>query len=344
MGVELVDLDTLLEQSDFITIHLPKTKETTNLLDAAALAKTKPGVRIINVARGGIVNEADLADAIRNGHVQGAALDVFEKEPTTESPLFELPSVVVVPHLGASTFEAQDKAGITIAEQVQLALAGDFVPYAVNVAAGEVSNAVRPFMGLAEVLGRFIGGLLDGKPADLEVNYLGELAGSGTKILTLCALKGLLTATGHDGVSFVNAPQLAEDHNLTYSEISTVESPEYVNQISVRSGDHAVSGTLVTIGTRLETRIVGVDGHSVEIPPAASMLVVHNDDRPGMIGMVGVALGEAGVSISSMAVGPDQRTKTALMVLSTEKPTPIDVINRLRDTEGIQDIHLITLR
>jgi D-3-phosphoglycerate dehydrogenase len=344
MGVELVDLDTLLEQSDFITIHLPKTKETTNLLDAAALAKTKPGVRIINVARGGIVNESDLADAIRNGHVQGAALDVFEKEPTTESPLFELPSVVVVPHLGASTFEAQDKAGITIAEQVQLALAGDFVPYAVNVAAGEVSNAVRPFMGLAEVLGRFIGGLLDGKPADLEVNYLGDLAGSGTKILTLCALKGLLTATGHDGVSFVNAPQLAEDHNLTYSEISTVESPEYVNQISVRSGDHAVSGTLVTIGTRLETRIVGVDGHSVEIPPAASMLVVHNDDRPGMIGMVGVALGEAGVSISSMAVGPDQRTKTALMVLSTEIPTPTDVIDRLRDTEGIQDIHLITLR
>ena len=294
--------------------------------------------------RGGIVNEADLADAIRNGHVQGAALDVFEKEPTTESPLFELPSVVVVPHLGASTFEAQDKAGITIAEQVQLALAGDFVPYAVNVAAGEVSNAVRPFMGLAEVLGRFIGGLLDGKPADLEVNYLGELAGSGTKILTLCALKGLLTATGHDGVSFVNAPQLAEDHNLTYSEVSTVESPEYVNQISVRSGDHAVSGTLVTIGTRLETRIVGVDGHSVEIPPAASMLVVHNDDRPGMIGMVGVALGAAGVSISSMAVGPDQRTKTALMVLSTEIPTPSDVIDRLRDTDGIQDIHLITLR
>jgi D-3-phosphoglycerate dehydrogenase len=344
MGVELVDFDTLLEQSDFITIHLPKTKETTNLLDAAALAKTKPGVRIINVARGGIVNEADLADAIREGHVQGAALDVFEKEPTTESPLFELPSVVVVPHLGASTFEAQDKAGITIAEQVQLALAGDFVPYAVNVAAGEVSNAVRPFMGLAEVLGRFIGGLLDGKPADLEVNYLGELAGSGTKILTLCALKGLLTVTGHEGVSFVNAPQLAEDHNLTYSELSTVESPEYVNQISVRSGDHMVSGTLVTIGTRLETRIVGVDGHSVEIPPAASMLVVHNDDRPGMIGMVGVALGEAGVSISSMAVGPDQRTKTALMVLSTQIPTPTEVIDRLRDTQGIQDIHLITLR
>jgi D-3-phosphoglycerate dehydrogenase len=145
-------------------------------------------------------------------------------------------------------------------------------------------------------------------------------------------------------VSFVNAPQLAEDHNLTYTEVSTVDSPDYVNQITVRSGDHLVSGTMITIGTRLETRIVGVDGHSVEIPPAASMLVVHNDDRPGMIGLVGVALGGAGVSISSMSVGPDQRTKTALMVLSTEQPTPPEVIESLRDTQGIQDIHLITLR
>ena len=344
MGVQLMTLDSLLAQSDFITIHLPKNKETTNLLDAAALAKTKVGVRIVNAARGGIVNEDDLAEAIRTGHVHGAALDVFAKEPTTESPLFELPSVVVVPHLGASTAEAQDKAGVTIAEQVQLALAGDFVPFAVNVAAGEVSNVVRPFMGLAEVLGRFIGGLLDGNPADLEVIYQGELAGAGTKILTLCALKGLLGATGHDGVSFVNAPQMAAEHGLTWGEVSTVESPEYVNLITVRSGDHAVSGTLMTIGTRLETRIVTVDGHSVEIPPAATMLVVRNDDRPGMIGHVGLALGEAHVSISSMAVGPDPTSKTALMVISTTTPTPEAVIDRLRATEGIQDIHLITLR
>ncbi len=344
MGIELMSLDSLLAQSDFITVHLPRNKETTNLLNAESLKKTKQGVRIINVARGGIVNEADLADAIRSGHVQGAALDVFEKEPTTESPLFELASVVVVPHLGASTAEAQDKAGVTIAEQVQLALAGDFVPFAVNVAAGEVSNVVRPFMGLAEVLGRFIGGLLDGQPADLEVVYQGELAGAGTKILTLCALKGLLVATGHEGVSFVNAPQLALDHDLTYSESANVDSPEYVNLITVRSGVHAVSGTLMTIGTRLETRIVSVDGHSVEIPPASSMLVVRNDDRPGMIGRVGVALGEADVSISSMAVGPDAVTKTALMVLSTTAPTPASVVDRLRGTDGIQDIHLITLR
>ncbi len=344
MGIESVTLDELLAQSDFITVHLPKNKETTNLLDAEALTKTKPGVRIVNVARGGIVNEADLAAAIRAGHVQGAALDVFEKEPTTESPLFDLPSVVVVPHLGASTVEAQDKAGVTIAEQVQLALAGDFVPFAVNVAAGEVSNMVRPFMGLAELLGRFIGGLLDGEPADLEVIYQGEIAGSGTKILTLCALKGLLVATGHDTASFVNAPQMAADHSITFSEVSTHESPEYVNVITVRSGEHAVSGTLMTVGTRVETRIVSVDGHSVEIAPAASMLVVRNVDRPGMIGLVGVALGEAGISITSMAVGPDHNNGTALMVMSTGAPTPAAVVERVGATEGILGIHLISLR
>jgi len=344
MGVELVDLESLLRQSDFITIHLPRNKETINLLNAETLALTKEGVRIINVARGGIINEADLAEAIRSGHVQGAALDVFEKEPTTESPLFELPSVVVVPHLGASTAEAQDRAGATIAEQVALALSGNFVPFAVNVSAGEVSNVVQPFMGLAELLGRFIGGLLDGKPADLEVLFQGELAGAGTKILTLCALKGLLSSTGHDGVSFVNAPQMALEHQLTWSETSMVESPEYVNLITVRSGHHCVSGTLMMIGTRVEVRIVTVDDHSVEIPPASSMLVVRNDDRPGMIGMVGSALGAANVSISSMAVGPDSQSKTALMVLSTEVPTPPDVIAELRDADGIIDIHLISLR
>ena len=344
MGVELMTLDELFAQSDFITVHLPKNKETTNLIDAAALKKCKAGVRIINVARGGIVNEADLAAAIASGHVQGAALDVFEKEPCTESPLFELPSVVVAPHLGASTVEAQDKAGITIAEQVQLALAGDFVPFAVNVSAGEVSNVVRPFMGLAEILGRFLGGLLDGQPSDLEVLYQGELAGSGTKILTLCALKGLFVSTGHDQASFVNAPQLAADHNVTYGEISEVASPEFVSLITVRSGDHAVSGTLATVGSRLEPRIVTVDGHSVEIPPANSMLVVRNDDSPGMIGLVGTALGAANITITSMAVGPSQTAGTAMMVLSTTSPVSDELLAALRSEKGIIDIHAITLR
>jgi D-3-phosphoglycerate dehydrogenase len=343
MNVELLELDDLLARSDFITIHLPKNKETVGLIDAKALSKTKPGVRIINVARGGLVVESDLADAIRSGHVQGAALDVFEKEPCTESPLFELDSVVVAPHLGASTVEAQDKAGVTIAEQIQLALAGDFVPFAVNVSAGEVSDVVRPFMPLAELLGRFIGGLLDGEPADLEVLYQGDLAGAGTNILTLCALKGLFAATGHQGVSFVNAPALAHEHGVAYGEASSMTSQEFVNLITVKSSHHEVSGTLAEVGTRVEPRIVTVDGHSVEIPPASAMLVVRNDDRPGMIGLVGTALGQAGISISSMAVGPSPDAGTAMMVLSTSVATPTEVIDQLRHTDGIVDIHVISL-
>lgn len=344
MGVQLMTLDELLGESDFITIHLPKNKETTNLLNAESLKKTKPGVRIINVARGGIVNEADLAAAITSGHVQGAALDVFEKEPTTESPLFELPSVVVVPHLGASTIEAQDKAGITIAEQVQLALAGDFVPFAVNVSAGEVSNTVRPFMGLAEVLGRFLGGLLDGEPADMEIFYQGELAGVSNKILTLSALKGLFAATGHEGVSFVNAPQLAQEHGVSVSEVASPDSPEFVNVITVKSGEHAVAGTLLTLGTRVEMRIVSIDGHSVEITPTTHMLVVRNNDKPGMIGRVGTALGESGISIDQMSVAPNPHAKTALMVLSTPSATPQSVVDALNSSEGLFGIHLITLK
>ena len=217
--------------------------------------------------------------------MQGAGLDVFAKEPTTESPLFELPSVVVTPHLGASTAEAQDKAGVTIAEQVILALAGDFVPFAVNVAATEVSETVRPFMGLAEQLGRILACLNDGLPGTLEIEYQGGLAGAGTGILTLSVLKGLFAAATEEPVSYVNAPQLAAERGLEVREISTVTAHDYVNLITLRCGDHSVAGTLT--GPRTEPRLVMVDDHTVEVPPAPHMLVVRNDDRPGMIGVVG---------------------------------------------------------
>jgi D-3-phosphoglycerate dehydrogenase len=343
MGVELMNLDDVMAESDFVTVHLPKNKETMGLIGADLLARAKPGIRIINTARGGIVVVADLAEAIKAGHVQGAGLDVFEKEPTTESPLFGLDSVVVAPHLGASTAEAQDKAGATIAEQVQLALAGDFVPFAVNVAAGEVSEVVRPFMGLAEQLGRFLGGLVDGQASNLEITYNGEIAGSGTKILTLSVLKGLFGATSDDAVSYVNAPALAAERGLEIEETSSVTSHEYVNLITVAAGGHSVSGTLAGIGTRVEPRVVSVDHHSVEVPPSAHMLVVRNDDRPGMIGVVGQHLGAAGISISSMAVGPSHGGTTALMVLSTDQDVPAEVADALAASDGIVDLHRISL-
>jgi D-3-phosphoglycerate dehydrogenase / 2-oxoglutarate reductase len=344
MGVELRSLDDLFAESDFISIHTPKTPETVGLVGRELLAKAKPGIRIINTARGGIIDEEALAEAVRNGIVGGAGLDVFATEPPGESPLLALDSVVVTPHLGASTEEAQDKAGVAIAEQVLLALAGDFVPYAVNVAATEVSEAVRPFMALAEQLGRFFACLHEGMPDVLTVEYQGGLAGAGTGILTLSILKGLFAASTEDPVSYVNAPQMAERRGLEVRETSTNASQNYKSLVTLRSGSHAVAGTLAGAGLRAEPRVVMVDDHSVEVPPAPHMLVVRNDDRPGMIGVVGVVLGEAGISISSMAVGPGGSDPgTALMVLSVDQPTPDEVLDRLRSDHGILDLHRVTL-
>ncbi|HEY5245599.1 MAG TPA: phosphoglycerate dehydrogenase [Acidimicrobiales bacterium] len=345
MGVELRSIEELFAESDFISIHTPKTPETAGLVGRDLLAKAKPGIRIINTARGGIVDEEALAEAIRDGIVGGAGLDVFAKEPPGESPLFGLPEVVVTPHLGASTEEAQDKAGVTIAEQVLLALAGDFVPYAVNVAATDVSEAVRPFMPLAEQLGRFFAGLHEGLPDRLEIEYRGDLAGVSTGILTLSILKGLFASTTEEPVSYVNAPQLAEQRGLHVQETSTATSPNYKSLVTVRSGTHAVAGTLTGAGARVEPRVVMVDDYAVEVPPTPHMLVVRNDDRPGMIGVVGVVLGDAGISISSMAVGPSEEPGkgSALMVLATGEPAPDDALARLRGDAGILDLHRISL-
>ena len=343
MGVELLELDELIATSDFVTIHLPMTPETAGLVDAKLLDRAKPGLRVVNTARGGIVVEEDLEAAIRAGRIQGAALDVFATEPCTASPLFELDSVVVTPHLGASTAEAQDRAGVTIAEQVVLALSGQFVPYAVNVAAGAVSDVARPFMGLAEQLGRFFSCLHDDVPTRFEVHYQGELAGSGTSILTLCALRGVLSVRAADPVSYVNAPSVAEAAGVEWVERSEIQSPEYVSLLTLRSSRHEVSGTLAAVGIRVEPRIVTVDGHTVEIPPAPNMLVVRNDDRPGMIGFVGTELGRATVSISSMAVGPSPATGTALMVLSCDRRPDDEVLARIRQGDGIHELYRVEL-
>ena len=249
----------------------------------------------------------------------------------------------MAPHLGASTVEAQDKAGVTIAEQVELALAGDYVPFAVNVSAGEVSESVRPFMGLAEQLGRFFGGLHDDQPSTITISFHGELAGAGTGILTLSILKGFFGATTDEPVSYVNAPALAESRGVSIEEISSIESHDFVNLITVSSAQHSVAGTLTGVGLRMEPRVVSVDEHAVEMPPATHMLVVRNDDRPGMIGTVGKQLGDSGISISSMAVGPNSDKVTALMVLSTDQAVPQDVVEKLAASEGILELHSINL-
>ena len=338
IGVELTTLEDLVARSDFITIHLPKTPDTVGLFGAKLLGLAKPGVRIVNAARGGIVDEEALAEAIRAGRVGGAAVDVFATEPTTDSPLFGLGAVVVTPHLGASTNEAQDKAGEQIAEQVVLALAGDFVPFAVNVEAGAVSETVRPFLGISDILGRFIAALSGGLPDELTVDSQGSLADEDVSILTLAVLKGLFAAVTDEPVSYVNARRVADDRGLVVHETQTASSPYRVSVISVRSSRHSISGTLVGGAPR----IVEVDAHLVEIPPADVMLVVHNDDRPGMIGIVGTALGDAGISIVNMAVGQTAGGKTALMVLATERSVPVEVLEQLRRASGILDVYQVT--
>ncbi|HEX8581345.1 MAG TPA: phosphoglycerate dehydrogenase, partial [Acidimicrobiales bacterium] len=336
LNVDMVTLDELVRVADVVTVHVAKTPETVGLIGKDLLARAKPGIRIVNVARGGIVDEEALAEAIREGRVAGAALDVFAEEPTTASPLFGLDGVVVTPHLGASTREAQDKAGETIAEQVSLALAGEFVPYAVNVDASEAAEAVRPFLPLAERLGRIWASLEEGEPKSLAVDYQGQLADYDTRILTLAVLKGVLGADGTESVSYVNAPQLAEARGLDVQESRTAAAHDYLNLITLRGDGHSLAGSL--FGLRDEARLVMVDDHTLDIPPARHMVVVRNDDRPGMIGLVGATMGRAGINISDMDVGVSPSGEAALMVLSTDRPPPTEVLDDLRRQPGILQV------
>ena len=339
MGIELMSLDELVRSADFITLHVAKTPETVGLINADLLANAKPTLRVINVARGGIVDEDALARALRDGRVAGAALDVFAREPMTESPLFGLPTVVVTPHLGASTREAQDKAGDTIAEMVQLALAGEFVPFAVNVSAAEAAETVRPYLPLAERLGRLFASLAEGVPSPVEIAYEGQLADYDTRILTLSVLKGLFGRVSEEPVTYVNAPGMAKERGVEVRETSSATSVDFVNLVTVRGGGHVLAGTLS--GGRSEPRIVNVDDHTTDLPPAAHMLVVRNDDRPGMIGLVGTALGDAKVNIADMDVGRSSSPGSAVMVLATSEPTPAAVIDRLRNEPGITSVHVL---
>jgi D-3-phosphoglycerate dehydrogenase / 2-oxoglutarate reductase len=338
INVELLGLEELVRVSDFLTLHVVKTPDTLGMVGKELLALAKPTLRIINVSRGGVIDEDALAEAIREGRIGGAAIDVFATEPTTSSPLFELPQVVVTPHLGASTAEAQDKAGDTIAEQVVLALAGEFVPFAVNVSAAEASSTVRPFLPLAERLGQLYAGLAAGVPDLMEIGYEGQLADSDTRILTLSVLKGLFGRVSEEPVSYVNAPRLAEERGIEVRESSSSTSHDYVNLITIRGGDHSIGGTLV--GLRSQPRLVMVDDHSVDIPPAEHMLVVRNDDVPGMIASVTGVLGDADINIDDMHLGQHEG-RAALMVMATRRSVPEEVQAAIRDVPGVVSVSVL---
>jgi D-3-phosphoglycerate dehydrogenase / 2-oxoglutarate reductase len=348
LGVELLPtVDEVLERADFVSVHLPKTPDTVGLLDADRLRKMKPTARLLNVARGGIVDEQALADALREGVIAGAAIDVFASEPTTQSPLFDLPNAIVTPHLGASTEEAQDKAGTQVAEYVNLALAGEFVPSAVNVQGGPVADAVKPFLPLGERLGRLLTALSeDGISGEVSVEYRGDIAEEDCRIVGLAVLKGMLSAVISEPVTFVNAPLLAEERGLHVREISDAQSEDYVSLLRVsgvgRDGRPIrVAGTLQHPGDR--ERLVEVWNTPVDVEPTQHMAFFRYDDRPGVIGAVGTGFGEAGVNIASAQVGRSAAGGEAIMALSLDEAVPREVLQRITEAIGAHEGRSITL-
>lgn len=347
IGVQLISLEDLLRESDFISIHLPKTAETVGLIGEKELALCKPTARLINAARGGLVDEDALAKALAGGTVAGAGIDVFATEPCTDSPLFAFDSVVVAPHLGASTVEAQDKAGIAVARSVKLALEGDFVPDAVNVqAGGAVVAELRPALPLVEKLGRVFTALAGGVASSIEVAVRGEIAVHDVAVLQLAALKGVFADIVEESVTFVNAPTLAAERGVAVTMSTDRESPEYRNLITVQgvlpTGELvSVSGTLT--GTRQVEKLTEIEGFDVELVARGHLVFLRYHDRPGVVGLVGSRLGAAGVNIAGAQVSRNEQGGDALMALTVDDAVPHEVLTQIAQEIGAHSARTVGL-
>jgi len=346
LNVELVELDELLKRSDFITIHLPKTKETSNLVGEEALKKVKPEVRIINAARGGVLDETALYNAIKEGRVAGAGLDVYSTEPCTDSPLFELDQVVATPHLGASTDEAQERAGIAVAVSVRKALGGELVPDAVNVKGGAIHDEIRPSLPLVEKMAQ-IGTALAGElPVSMEITVMGDISGHDSSVLAISALKGALLAAGAEDVTYVNAPGLAAERGVSSSVTTTPDSPEYRSMISLHLAlsngkSIKVDGTLM--GIRKVEKIIAIDGFDLDLPPTENMLFLRYADRPGVVGAVGNALGAAKINIAGMQVARDAQGGSALMAITVDSSVSESVAASVAKEIGADLVRSVSL-
>jgi D-3-phosphoglycerate dehydrogenase len=346
LGIELLALDDLLGRADFISVHLPKTPETAGLIDKDALAKTKPGVIIVNAARGGLVDEAALADAVSSGHVRAAGIDVFSSEPCTDSPLFDLPQVVVTPHLGASTAEAQDRAGTDVAESVKLALAGEFVPDAVNVGGGTVSEEVAPWLDLVRKLGLLAGALSDSLPVSLSVQVRGELASEDVEVLRLSALRGLFSAVIEDQVTFVNAPAIAEERGVNADISTATESPNHRSVVDVRAVGS--DGSVVNVagalsGPQQVEKIVQINGRNFDLRAQGTYLVINYADQPGALGKIGTLLGTAGVNIQAAQLSEDAEGPGATILLRLDRDVPADVRAEIASAVAANKLEVVDL-
>src|SRR6478735_1018106 len=346
LGIELLTLDELLGRADMISIHLPKTPETVGLIGKDQLALTKPGVIVVNAARGGLVDEDALAEAVRSGHVGGAGIDVYLTEPTTASPLFELERVVVTPHLGASTEEAQDRAGTDVARSVQLALAGEFVPDAVNVqVGGVVGEEVAPWLPLVQKLGNMLYALAGRLPTSVTVDVAGELAAEDVGVLPLAALRGLFTDVVEDQVTFVNVPVLAQTRGVGVELTTAPESENFRSVVQLRAAmpDGAavtVSGTLT--GRSQVHKLVEVNGRHFDLRAEGDLLLMEYADRPGVMGRVGSLLGEAAVNIEAAQISQTTDGADAIMLLRVDRPIDPGVLEPIGASVGAGTTRLIS--
>ncbi|HEY8912114.1 phosphoglycerate dehydrogenase [Lacisediminihabitans sp.] len=346
LGVTLLTLDELLAQSDFITIHMPKTPETTGMIGDEQLALMKPTAFIVNVARGGLIDEDALHRALTNHTIAGAGLDVFVHEPPTGSPLLSLPNIVVTPHLGASTDEAQEKAGVSVARSVRLALSGELVPDAVNVAGGVIDPTVRPGIPLMEKLGQLFAGIASSPITSIDVEIRGEIVEFDVSVLKLAALKGIFTNIVSESVSYVNAPLLAEQRGIAVRLVTDAVSDEYRNLLTIRGalsdGEQiSVSGTLT--GPKQTQKIVEINGYDVEVPVAEHLIVMVYTDRPGIVAVYGKEFGEAGINIAGMQISRREAGGQALSVLTVDSPAPDALLETVRvaiDADLLREIDI----
>ncbi|MGF2948245.1 phosphoglycerate dehydrogenase [Microbacterium alcoholitolerans] len=333
LGVQLVTLEELVAEADFLTIHMPKTPETTGMIGAEQFAAMKPTAFVVNVARGGLIDEADLHEALVAGEIAGAGLDVFTSEPPAEDStaraLLDLPNVVVTPHLGASTEEAQEKAGVSVARSVRLALGGDLVPDAVNVAGGVIDPYVRPGIALVEKLGQIFSALAQAPLTSLDVEVHGELNNYDVSVLRLAALKGVFTNIVSETVSYVNAPLLAEQRGVAVRLLQDEISEEYRNVITLRGAlsdgsQLAVSGTLT--GPKQIEKLVAINEHAIELPIEKHHVVMLYTDRPGIVAVYGQKFGDAGINIAGMQIARQAAGAQALSALTLDSPVSDELL------------------
>ncbi len=346
LGIELADLPSIYKRADFITIHTPKTKETANLINKDTIAQMKNNVRIINCARGGIVNEQDLYEALKSGRVAAAAFDVFEKEPPENHPLLTLDNFLATPHLGASTHEAQENVAVAVAEQIVDYLIAGTVRNAVNVPSVPADQLpmLSPYINLAERMGLFQAQLSEGGLTQVTVEYSGEVSALKLEPITLAALKGLLTPILNENVNYVNAPLIAKDRGIEVKVSQSSDTTEYTSLITIRikSGgkDLAVAGTL---NSRKEPRIIQVDNFPMETVPEGDMLVLMNNDKPGVIGGIGTLLGQNGINIARMQFGRETQGGMAMSVVSIDSPLTDALMMKIKQLPNVLSVKLIKI-